>query len=42
MQELVGIVHDQWGDWEGYARAVDVSHDVIARLRTELLSDPTL
>ena len=40
MQELVGIVHDQWGDWEGYAAAVDVSPEVIARLRTELLSDP--
>jgi protein-tyrosine phosphatase len=41
MRELVGIVHDQWGDWEGYARAVDVSPDVVARLRAELLSDGT-
>jgi hypothetical protein len=40
MEELVSIVNAQWDGWEGYARAVDVSPEVVSRLREELLSGP--
>ncbi|MEX1006337.1 MAG: tyrosine-protein phosphatase [Acidimicrobiia bacterium] len=37
MEELVGIMHERWGSWEGYAGAAGIGTEVVARLREELL-----
>jgi protein-tyrosine phosphatase len=37
MEELVGIVHRQWGSWDAYAETVGVTSEVLERLRDELV-----
>jgi protein-tyrosine phosphatase len=39
MNELIQRVNARWGSWEGYADAVGVDADVLARLRDELVED---
>jgi protein-tyrosine phosphatase len=37
MEELLTIVQERWGGWEGYAEAVGIPTDVVAALRTQLV-----
>ncbi len=37
MEELVDIVHERWGSWNGYADAVGIDESLVTRLRDELV-----